>query len=118
MFITACATPREGAPRANPMPIRALQLAALFGTLVMPPVVALAAMLAPAASGPVAAVFPPWWAPAHSFAAAGAAGPVIRFGAFRFIVIVAAADREILADRGAWLLLDPRAVGGCAHTPS
>jgi hypothetical protein len=62
----------------------------------------------------VAAVFPPWWSAPRVFAAAGRAGPVVRFGAARFVVIVQAADRARLRAGGAWLLLDPAVLGGCA----
>jgi hypothetical protein len=89
----------------------ALTLIALF-----PLGVALAAQFAPPAEGPVAAVFPPWWNARSAFVAAGAAGPVVRFGALPFIVIVAATDRARLRAAGALLLLDPRALGGCVPT--
>jgi hypothetical protein len=78
--------------------------------------VAVAAQFAPPADGPVAAVFPPWWDARSAFVAAGDAGPVVRFGALPFIVIVAATDRARLRAAGAWLLLDPRALGLCAPT--
>jgi hypothetical protein len=78
--------------------------------------VALAVQFAPPVDGPVAAVFPPWWNARSAFVAAGDAGPVVRFGALPFIVIVAATDRVRLRAAGAWLLLDPRAVGLCAPT--
>jgi hypothetical protein len=61
---------------------------------------ALGASLAPLPAGPVAA--------------ASAAGPVIRFGAFPSVVIVMARDRSVLRSRGAWLILDPVAAGGCS----
>ena len=48
---------------------------------------ALSISLAPPASGPVAAVFPPWWAAARSMLAAANAGSVVRFGT-NFVVIV------------------------------
>jgi hypothetical protein len=78
--------------------------------------VALMSMFAPPVEGPVAAVFPPWWDGRRTFVAAGAAGPVVRFGALPFIIVVAAGDRARLRAVGAWLLLDPRAVGGCSPT--
>jgi hypothetical protein len=80
--------------------------------------VALADTLAPQPAGPVAAVFPLWWSDMKAVAAAGAAGTVIRFGAFPFVVIVMAADRRQLRWHGAWLLLDPRAFGGCSPSAS
>lgn len=69
----------------------------------------------PARSGPVAAVFPPWWGAARSLARAAEAGPVVRFGAAGFVVVVAAdaAGRTRLRQSGALLLLNPLA-GGCA----
>jgi hypothetical protein len=81
---------------------------------VLPLAVAAAALLAPPAQGAVAAVFPPWWDAAAAVTAAGAAGPVVRLGALPFVVVVAAADRSVLRAAGAWLLLDPVALGGCA----
>jgi hypothetical protein len=87
--------------------------AALLLTVLLPLGMALAAQTAPAATGPVAAMFPPWWDGARAFAAAGTAGPVIRLGAFPFVVIVAAADRARVHASGAWLLLDPALFGGC-----
>lgn len=78
--------------------------------------VAVGALFAPPADGPVAAVFPPWWGDTRAFAAASAAGPVVRFGAVPFIVVVAADDRARLRAAGAWLLLDPRALGACSAT--
>ncbi len=80
--------------------------------------VALGSSLAPRPGGPVAAVFPPWWDGLRTMAAAGAAtstsGAVVRFGALPFIVVVLAEDRTQLAAHGAWLLLEPQAIGGCA----
>jgi hypothetical protein len=89
----------------------------LFATL-GPLGMALTTTLAPPPSGPVAAVFPPWWGAAKAAASAGTAGPVIRFGAFPFVVIVLARDRARLQSLGAWLLLDPRAAGGCSVSAS
>ena len=76
----------------------------------------MAAQFAPSVDGPVAAIFPPWWDARSAFVAAGDAGAVVRFGALPFVVIVAATDRARLRAAGAWLLLDPRALGGCAAT--
>lgn len=80
--------------------------------------VAVVSLFAPPARGPIAAVFPPWWGDRRAFVAASTAGPVVRFGAVPFIVVVAAAgnDRALLYAAGAWLLLDPRSVGGCTAT--
>jgi len=94
-----------------------LPLSLLFAATVAPLAVALAATLAPAPNGPVAAVFPPWWNAGQAITQAWSAGPVIREGAVPFIIVVAAADRARLRALGAWLLLDPRTVGGCAAEP-
>ncbi|MDE2197388.1 MAG: hypothetical protein KGJ41_00085 [Rhodospirillales bacterium] len=85
----------------------------LVAIALLPLGVALGAQYAPAATGPVAALFPPWWTARHAFAAAGAAGPVLRLGGLPFIVIVAPDDRARLRASGAWLLVDPRAPGIC-----
>jgi hypothetical protein len=93
--------------------MRAFQ-AVLFTAATLGPLgVALASTLAPLPTGPVAAIFPPWWDIAQAETSAAAAGAVIRFGAFPFVVIVSVTDRTRLKSHGAWLLLDPRAVGGC-----
>ncbi len=97
---------------------RGLPAALLILAALGPLGVALASTLTPLPTGPVAAVFPPWWDAVTSFASAGTAGPVMRFGAFPFIVIVMAADRNQLRSQGAWLLLDPRALGGCLQSAS
>jgi len=99
---------------ARPRPPRLHGCVQLVLVVLLPLGVALAAQCAPPAKGPVAAVFPPWWDAGSSFAAAAAAGPVIRFGAAPFIVIVGASDRARLRAAGAWLLLDPRVAGACA----
>lgn len=70
--------------------------------------------MAPPPDGPVAAVFPPWWGGARSLLAAAPVGPVVRFGALPFIVVVMPERRDLLRRAGAWLVLDPRALGGCA----
>ena len=94
-----------------------LPITLLAAATLAPLAVALAATLAPAPNGPVAAVFPPWWKAGQAIAQAWAAGPVIREGAAPFIIVVAAADRARLRSLGAWLLLDPGAVGGCLPQP-
>jgi hypothetical protein len=86
----------------------------LAAAAIAPLGVACLCALAPPPAGPVAAVFPPWWSGARAFAAAAAAGPVARIGAFGFIVIAAPAERSRLRAAGAWLLLDPRAAGACS----
>lgn len=99
-------------------------LSRIVGAMLLPLIataplgVALAASLAPPLAGPVAALFPPWWDAAATLAAAGRAGAAIRFGAFSFVVIVASADRDGLRAAGAWLLLDPIAIGGCDRAAS
>ena len=72
--------------------------------------------LQPAPRGPVAAVFPPWWGGARAMLAAASAGPVVRLGALPFIVValpVAGDGFARLRGQGAWLLLNPQALGGC-----
>jgi len=98
--------------------MRASQITLILLASLSPLGVALAATLAPPRTGPVAALFPPWWSARQSIAAAGSAGAVIRLGAFPCIVIVLAMDRTLLRSHGAWLLLDPSAVGGCSLSPS
>ena len=71
----------------------------------------------PAAAGPVAAVFPPWWGGTQAFRAAAQTGAVVRFGALPCIVIVLPAQvsgRAALWRAGAWAVLNPAAFGGCA----
>ena len=72
--------------------------------------------LQPAASGPVAAVFPPWWDGTRALLAAAPAGAVVRFGALPCIVVVVpenTAQRAQLWRDGAWALVNPAAFGGC-----
>jgi hypothetical protein len=97
-----------GWPAGPYLPAIALSLLTLIG--------ALAASARPPATGPVAAVFPPWWSAARTVAAASASGPVIRLGSLPFVVIVAPAnarDRALLHHAGALLLIDPIMVSGC-----
>ena len=65
----------------------------------------------------IAAVFPPWWSPAQTVAAAGAAGDIAASGAAPFILILRG-DPIDLAQRtrsaGALLVLDPDMAGVCA----
>ena len=66
-------------------------------------------------SGVRALLFPPWWSATRSFLAAAPAGQVIRFGLFPDIVIIAPVPgAEPLRATGAWAVLDPRRLGGCA----
>ncbi len=76
--------------------------------------------LAEPTSGPLAAVFPPWWSSARVLEAAASAGRIVGVGAAPFVVIVAAEpggrpdhDSLRLHAAGAWLLLDPQYLGGC-----
>jgi hypothetical protein len=77
----------------------------------------LALSMRPPASGPVALLFPPWWSPAQSMIAASGAGSIVRFGAWPFVVVVVPdGPRASLSGRsGAWLVLDPRLLGGCGQ---
>jgi hypothetical protein len=88
--------------------------AGLLLVALLPLCVVLASQSMPSVGGPVAAVFPPWWDGKAAFVAAGSAGRIVRLGALPFIVIVTAAERRRLRTAGAWLLLDPRVLGGCA----
>ena len=66
--------------------------------------------------GPVAAVFPPWWETGRTIRAAATAGRIVGFGAANFVVIVVPETAKIdsqLRAAGAWMLLDPKSVGGC-----
>ncbi len=81
-----------------------------------------AALLSTSPKGPaVAAVFPPWWSPARSFAAAAEAGDVARTGAVRSVIVVRS-DRAGLADRlraaGALLILSASGPLGCRSDAS
>jgi hypothetical protein len=76
----------------------------------------LAALSGGAASGPVTAVFPPWWDATRAVEAAAAGGAVLRLGGTGFAVLVApdgTSGRERLRRAGAWLLLDPGGLAGC-----
>ncbi len=90
---------------------------------------------APRPGGPVAAVFPPWWDARRSFEATALAQAVmVRAGAWPAVVVAAdalpggdgppgagAARVPGLGERlraaGAWLILDPRSLGGCSVLP-
>jgi hypothetical protein len=76
---------------------------------------ALSISLAPPASGPVAAVFPPWWAAARSMLAAANAGSVVRFGASFVVIVVPDVRHPVAALRagGAWFVVNPQLLGGC-----
>jgi hypothetical protein len=75
----------------------------------------------PPATGPLALIFPPWWGGTRAVVAAVRSGYVIRVGAQPFIVIVlpdSGAPGSRLRQSGAWLVLDPAGVGGCAYQSS
>lgn len=68
----------------------------------------------------VAVVYPPWISATEAFsAAAGAGARIVRQGALPSVLVVAP-ERSDYALRalasGAWVLLDPRVVGGCGVT--
>ncbi len=72
--------------------------------------------LAPPPGGPIAVLYPPWWSASRSLLAAAAGGMPVRFGATSFVVVVIPDTPDaarLLRQAGAWLLLDPRALGGC-----
>jgi hypothetical protein len=76
----------------------------------------LAALMGGPASGPVAAVFPPWWDGMRAINAAAAGGTVLRLGPLNFVVLVSPdyqGGRARLWRAGAWLLLNPRGLAGC-----
>jgi len=68
----------------------------------------------------VAAVFPPWWSAERALSAAGAAGAILRTGAWPWIVVVTGPGDKIasvLHTAGALFLVDPTAAGLCG-TPA
>ncbi len=74
--------------------------------------------LAPRPGQPVLAVFPPWWSRAEALQAMIAAdGDLVSPGRWPDM-LTAASSRAGLGKRlhrqGAWLLLDPRGLAGCA----
>ena len=76
----------------------------------------LTALMAGPASGPVAAVFPPWWDAMRAVNAAAEGGAVLRLGLMNFVVLVVPDDqhgRQLLWRAGAWMLLNPRGLIGC-----
>jgi hypothetical protein len=74
--------------------------------------------LAPVPNHPIAAVFPPWWTAARGFQAAALSGaPIVRTGAFVNILVLSPGEPDLparLRAAGAWLVLDAKALGGCA----
>jgi len=98
--------------------MRALRLPLLLGAGSL--LGAVAANMAPAESGPVAVVFPPWWGAARSIIAASSAGPVLRYG-LPFVVVVVPQSRHpfgVLRRNGAWALVNPDGFGGCGGLPA
>jgi hypothetical protein len=82
-------------------------------------IAALAVTMEPPAAGPVAVLFPPWWDAARSMQAAATAGVIVRFGALPFVVVImpdGSTPTGVLRAAGAWLILDPRGLGGCLVT--
>ncbi len=76
----------------------------------------LAALTGGPASGPVAAMFPPWWDASRAVAAAAQGGLVLRLGLTAFVVVVVpdeAQGRDRLWRTGAWLLLAGNGLAGC-----
>jgi hypothetical protein len=76
----------------------------------------LTALMGGPPSGPVAAIFPPWWDRTRVVEAAAEGGTVLRLGPAKFVVFVVPDDvrgRERLWRAGAWLLLTPRGRTGC-----
>lgn len=71
----------------------------------------------PAGAEVAAVVFPPWWSAQQAMtASASANATVIRTGVVPAILIVQLAGPDglqRLRDAGAWLALDPQAIGGC-----
>ena len=75
-----------------------------------------ASSFGPRPDGPIAALYPPWWSASQCLLAAAAGGMPVRFGAAGFVVVVLPDTPDaarLLRRAGAWLLLDPRALGGC-----
>lgn len=75
-----------------------------------------ASSLGPSQDGPIAALYPPWWSASQCLLAAAAGGMPVRFGAAGFVVVVVPDTPDaarLLRHAGAWLLLNPRALGGC-----
>jgi len=79
----------------------------------------LAILLAPPASGPVAAVFPPWWSTQQVIEGAFRAGRLVRFGGLGFVAVVVRDPQRGPGpyQSGAWLTLNPRAAGWCSPSP-
>src|ERR1700678_1920652 len=74
-----------------------------------------AALISGPTSGPVAAVFPPWWNASRALNAAAQAGVVLQVGMANVIFVLPdpANGRSRLWQEGVWLLLSTRALVGC-----
>ena len=74
--------------------------------------------LAPRPGQPVLAVFPPWWSRAEALEAMIVAdGDLVSPGRWPDVLIAASSTAGLgkrLHRQGAWLLLDPRGLAGCA----
>jgi hypothetical protein len=84
--------------------------------VVSPIAVGWAGLRPPADGEAVAAVFPPWWSAGEALAAAATVGPVVREGIVPTLLVVrtpAATGAARLRAAGAFLVLDPQAIGGC-----
>lgn len=91
------------------IPCAALALGSVFAVGV--------SSIAPRPGGPIAAIYPPWWSATRSFIAAASGGMPVRFGATDFVVVVMPETDDaahLLRQAGAWLLLDPKMLGGCS----
>jgi hypothetical protein len=109
-------------PTFPPAPASALAPAlAPAALLVASTVFAAMVQLAPISGQPVAALFPPWWSNSRAFAAAAATGgAIVRTGAWPTLLVVASASprlTERLRSAGAWLILNPQALGACTSPP-
>jgi hypothetical protein len=97
-------------------PILATTLAIFAGLFA-----AVAVNAAPSDPSRIAVVFPPWWSPAQTVAAAGAVGDIAAAGGAPFIIILRG-DPADLARRarsvGALIVLDPDLAGVCAPKES
>lgn len=91
-------------------------LIALFALVTVVAPLALLGEPRPGAGG-VAVVFAPWTdAGAAMDRVARAGGEIARLGGFPFIAVAVASSPDFAARaraEGAWLLLDPQALGGC-----
>lgn len=85
-----------------------------IAVLTLAPIVSASA--APRDPARAAAIFPPWWSPAHVLRAGYAAGDITAIGGAPFVVVVQGAPETLAADlrkAGALLILEPSALGVC-----